>query len=143
MKKIEKSILLPYTAEQIYSIVNNVAEYPEFLPWCDHVKVLSESRYEMIASITVSKAGISQTFKTRNRLTEGKRIEMFLLEGPFKALDGVWEFRMLEDGNCLVRFEVEYEASYALLNATIGPVFSASSTVMLNALNKRAQVLYG
>ena len=143
MKKIERSIVLPYSPAQVYAIVNNVADYPKFVSWCEEAKVISESHYEMFASITVTKAGIHQTFKTRNRLSEGKRIEMFLLEGPFKKLDGIWDFQETEEGGCLVHLEVEFEASNSLLHATIGPLFSGFSKVMLKSLNKRAQELYG
>ncbi|HHS99848.1 MAG TPA: type II toxin-antitoxin system RatA family toxin, partial [Thiomicrospira sp.] len=111
MKKIARTALLPYSAQQVYALVNDVKSYPEFLPWCGGSEVIAESEYEMEASVTIAKAGIKQTFKTRNQLVPGERIEMHLLDGPFKSLSGEWEFKALDGDACKIQFEVEFEVS--------------------------------
>jgi len=92
---IQRSALLPYPAQALFDMVNDVASYPQFLPWCSATEVLSSSETEMHASMTVAKAGLSQRFMTRNALDLGKRIEMTLEEGPFSHLHGIWEFKAL------------------------------------------------
>lgn len=143
MEKVIRTISLPYSAEQMFKIVNNVAAYPEFLPWCDSTNVMSESAYEMIAEVTISKVGVRQTFKTRNHLIQGQRIEMHLIEGPFKKLHGVWEFEDLPEGGCEIRFGVKFEAMTSLLNAAITPIFSGFANSMIDSLGHRAKMLYG
>ena len=97
---IQRSALLPYPAQALFDMVNDVASYPQFLPWCTATEVLSSSDTHMQASMTVGKAGLSQRFKTRNDLEPGKRIEMTLEEGPFSHLHGIWEFKALGEQAC-------------------------------------------
>lgn len=143
MKKIARTALLPYSAAQMYAIVNDVRAYPEFLPWCGAAEVISETGLEMVASVTIAKAGIQQTFKTRNHLVAGERIEMHLLEGPFKALKGEWEFKVLDVDACKIKFEVEFEVSSGLLNAAIGPIFEHIASTLVDSFCSRAKQIYG
>ena len=143
MKKIARTALLPYSAKQMYDIVNDVAAYSEFLPWCGDSKVLSQTELEMIASVTIAKAGIRQTFQTRNHLVPGERIEMHLLEGPFKSLKGEWHFKVLDVDACKIQFEVEFEVSSGLLNVAIGPVFEHISSTLVDSFCERAKQVYG
>ena len=83
MTHIKRSALLPFPAERLYDLVNRVEHYPEFLPWCSKAEVLSESDEQMRARLTVGKAGIHQSFTTRNDLVPGKRIDMHLEDGPW------------------------------------------------------------
>jgi len=93
----------------MYHLVNDVAAYPEFLPWCGGAKVVHETEGEMVASVTIAKVGLQQTFETRNHLVPGERIEMHLIEGPFKYLKGEWNFKPLDVDACKIQFEVEFE----------------------------------
>nr|WP_081696311.1 type II toxin-antitoxin system RatA family toxin [Thiomicrorhabdus sp. Kp2] len=143
MKKIARTALLPYSAQQVYTLVNDVESYPEFLPWCGGSEVSNRSDYEMEASVTIAKAGIKQTFKTRNHLVPGERIEMHLLDGPFKSLRGEWEFKVLDVDACKIIFEVEFEVSNGLLNMAIGPIFEHIASTMVDSFCERAKQIYG
>ncbi len=143
MKKIARTALLPYSAKQMYDIVNDVAAYPEFLPWCGASHVVSQSNLEMVASVTIAKAGIRQTFQTRNHLVPGERIEMQLQEGPFKSLKGEWQFKVLNFEACKIQFEVEFEVSNGLLSAAIGPIFEHIASTMVDSFCERAKQVYG
>lgn len=143
MKKIARTALLPYSAHQMYALVNDVTSYTEFLPWCGDSEVISESGIEMIASVTIAKMGITQTFKTRNHLVEGERIEMNLLDGPFKSLKGEWFFKVLDVDACKIQFEVEFEVNSGLLNAAIGPIFEQISSTLVDSFCERAKQVYG
>ncbi|MDG6778240.1 type II toxin-antitoxin system RatA family toxin [Thiomicrorhabdus sp. zzn3] len=142
MKKISRSALLPYSAQKVYDLVNDVAAYPEFLPWCGGAEVVSQTDLEMQAKVTIAKAGISQTFETRNHLVPGQRIEMHLVDGPFKSLRGEWQFKPLDVDACKILFEVEFEVSSGLLNAAIGPIFEQIANTLVDAFCERAKQVY-
>jgi ribosome-associated toxin RatA of RatAB toxin-antitoxin module len=142
MKKISRTALLPYSAKQMYDIVNDVADYPNFLPWCGDSEIVSVTDLEMVASVTIAKAGIRQTFKTRNHLVPNERIEMHLLEGPFKSLKGEWSFKVLDEQACKIQFEVEFEVSNGLFNAAIGPIFEHITGTLVDSFCDRAKQIY-
>lgn len=142
MKKISRTALLPYSAQQVFDLVNDVASYPQFLPWCGGSEVVSESNSEMVAKVTIAKAGIKQTFETRNHLVPGQRIQMNLVDGPFKSLRGVWEFKVLDVDACKIQFEVEFEVKSGLLSAAIGPIFEHIANTMVDSFCERAKQVY-
>ncbi|MCF6299196.1 MAG: type II toxin-antitoxin system RatA family toxin [Thiomicrorhabdus sp.] len=143
MKKISRTALLPYSALQVYNLVNDVASYPEFLPWCGAAEVVFETESEMVAKVTIAKAGLQQTFETRNHLVPGERIEMHLVEGPFKYLRGEWVFKSLGEDACKIQFEVEFEVSSGVLNMALGTVFEHISSTLVDSFCERAKVIYG
>ena len=143
MKKINRSALLPYSAEQMYQLVNRVELYPQFLPWCGGASVESETESFMIATVTIAKAGLSQTFKTKNHLAPNQRIEMQLVDGPFKTLKGEWHFKALDQQACKILFEVEFEMKSGLLNMAIGPIFEQIASTFVDSFVKRAKQVYG
>ena len=74
--RILRSALLPYPAQTLYDLVNDVARYPEFLPWCSATEVLEASDVQMLARLVIAKGGLSQRFVTRNQLVGGQREEI-------------------------------------------------------------------
>ncbi|MBN2646528.1 MAG: type II toxin-antitoxin system RatA family toxin [Thiotrichales bacterium] len=142
MKKISRSALLPYSAQQMYDLVNDVASYPQFLPWCGDAKVLAASESSMRASILIAKAGIKQHFTTQNHLVAGRRIEMQLVEGPFAQLKGEWSFKVLDESACKVQFEVEFEMRSGLLNLALGPIFEQIASTLVDSFCERAKQVY-
>lgn len=144
MKKIERSIVLPYTAEEMFHIVNDVASYPEFISWCSDTKVVSHSDYEMIADITISKAGFNQTYRTRNSLSDSRHIQIYLLEGPVKSLSATWGFQDLDNKKgCRVIFQIQFDAGNALFDIAMAPMINGFLKSMLKSLIKRAAKLHG
>lgn len=142
MKKITRTALLPYSAQQVFDLVNDVASYPDFLPWCGGAEVLSSSSFEMNAKVTIAKAGIKQTFETHNHLVPGQRIQMNLVDGPFKSLRGVWEFKALDVDACKILFDVEFEVSSGLLSVAIGPIFEQIANTLVDSFCERAKQVY-
>jgi ribosome-associated toxin RatA of RatAB toxin-antitoxin module len=141
--RIQRSALLPYPAQALYDLVNDVAGYPQFLPWCAASVVLESSESEMRASLTVAKGGISQQFSTHNRLVSGKSIEMRLVEGPFSQLHGLWEFKALGDKACKISLDLTFDYAGPLVKATLGPLFTQAANTMVDAFCQRAKQLYG
>lgn len=141
--RIQRSALLPYPAQALYDLVNDVASYPQFLPWCSAAQVLEADDESMRASLTVAKASVSQRFTTRNRLQPGKAIEMHLEEGPFSQLQGVWEFKPLGDKACKISLDLSFDYAGPLVKATLGPLFTQAANTMVDAFCQRAKQLYG
>jgi ribosome-associated toxin RatA of RatAB toxin-antitoxin module len=143
MPLIEKSVLVPFSAAQMYALVEKVEAYPQFLPWCGGSSVRQRSAGEMEASIEIRFKGIAQHFSTINRLTPVERIDMALKEGPFSDLQGGWHFVALEDHACKVEFRLDYRFSSRLLEGLIGPVFHYIASSFVESFTKRAYSLYG
>lgn len=140
---IQRSALLPYPAQALYVLVNDVARYPEFLPWCAASTVLEETSGQMRASLTVAKGSLSQQFVTRNTLTPGVSIEMNLEEGPFSQLHGVWLFKALGDKACKISLDLTFDYAGPLVKATLGPLFTQAANTLVDAFCLRAKQLHG
>lgn len=142
MALVEKTVLIEYSAAQMYALVENVAAYPEFLPWCGGTEILKKEGNITRAAIIIDFRGIKQRFSTENRASPSQLIEMNLVDGPFRQLDGSWRFKALGDDACKVEFRLHYEFSSKLLEKIVGPVFHFIATTFVEAFVKRAQQLY-
>ena len=143
MTTIHKSALVPYSAEQMYNLVDDIPAYPEFLPWCSGSKEINRGENEVEASLDIAHSGVHKSFTTRNRLEINKAIEMQLVEGPFKHLNGVWRFEPLGDVGSKVVLDLEFDFSSKLLAMTFGPLFSKIASSLVDAFIQRAQKVYG
>lgn len=142
MPKINRSALVPYSAEQMFKLVNDVPSYPAFLPGCTGSRVLSTSSEGMTAAVDVSKAGISKTFTTRNTLTDNQSISMRLVDGPFRQLKGDWRFTPLSEEACKVELDLDFEFKNALIELAFGKVFKELANNMVQAFTERAKEVY-
>ncbi len=142
MPSISKSALVPFSAEEMFRLVNDVAAYPQFLPWCGGSRVLSESEDEVRASVEIAHGSLRKAFTTLNRLQRGKMIEMRLVDGPFKQLEGFWRFQALEERACKVSLDLEFEFSNRLVGMAMGPVFSQIANTLVDSFSKRAREIY-
>jgi len=143
MTVINRSAIVPFSAEKMFKLVDDIASYPSFLPWCKSTKVYSRDENEVKASIEMSKAGIHKSFTTCNQNHSYSSIELNLVEGPFKRLKGRWSFEELQEHACKVSLEIEFEFSNKILSMTIGPVFSQICNTLVNSFVSRAQEVYG
>jgi len=142
MPQVNRSALVMFSARQMYDLVNDVASYPDFLPGCVGSRVVSHDDEIMVASVDVSKAGISKTFTTRNTLVENERIDMQLVDGPFKLLKGGWTFLSLDDNACKVSLDLDFEFDNKLAEFAFGKIFKELAGNMVNAFSERAKVVY-
>ena len=143
MALVEKSVLVEYPAAQMYALVEDVAAYPEFLPWCGGSEVLKQEDGLTRAAIVIDFRGIKQRFSTENRLDPPRLIQMTLVDGPFRQLDGSWRFKALGEDACKIEFRLHYEFSSKLLEKIVGPVFHYIANSFVDAFVKRARQLYG
>lgn len=142
MPKINRSALMPYSAEFMYRVVNDVAAYPEFLPWCGGVEIHHQDDHSMQASILIKKTVLNHWFKTSNTMQPGESIEMNLIEGPFSQLEGRWQFTSLDDSGCKIELKLNFEMSRGVASAIIAPVFSQIANTMVDSFCARAQDIY-
>ncbi|MEI8168143.1 MAG: type II toxin-antitoxin system RatA family toxin [Rhodoferax sp.] len=146
MKTVSKSVLIWYSPQEMYVLVTEVEKYPQFLPWCDHARVLSTEENGMTAEVGISFSGIRQTFTTQNTHTPDRQVLMKLVNGPFSRLDGEWNFLPLGDGTqraCKVELTLNYGFDNATLGRLVGPVFDKIARSMVDAFVKRAGQVYG
>lgn len=143
MAHIERSALVMYSAEQMFDLIHDVGRYPEFLPWCTAAHVVSDDEQALVAGMTVAKAGITQTFTTRNRKQRPEWMTMELEDGPFKQLNGIFKFQALSDEACKVTFEMDFEVSGKVLSMALTPVLKQATGTMVDAFVKRAEDIYG
>lgn len=145
MKTVHKSVLIWYSAAEMFALVTDVASYPQFLPWCDQASVLDETEGGMTAKVGISIAGLSQSFTTRNIHEKDQRVSLKLVDGPFSRLDGHWDFHPLGKGSeraCKVDFTLRYDFDNAALAAMVGPVFDKIAGSLVDAFVKRAADVY-
>lgn len=143
MATVEKTALVHHTTSQMYDLVADVNDYQEFLPWCSSSRVLSASETEICAEIEVSRAGIRQKFSTCNRIYPPEKMQLKLKDGPFKKLEGIWQFTALSEEACKVSLQLEFEFSGKLINKAFGKVFSMIANDLVEAFCKRADEVYG
>ncbi|HFD81284.1 MAG TPA: type II toxin-antitoxin system RatA family toxin [Gammaproteobacteria bacterium] len=143
MTTIHKSALVPYRPEEMFALVDDIESYPLFLPWCKSARVLRRSDDEVEASIEIAKGGVEKEFTTLNRNHPGKMIEMRLVEGPFRRLEGFWRFEALGEHGCKVSLDLEFDFASRVLGMVVGPVFSQIANSLVDSFQKRAVEVYG
>lgn len=139
MQSIHQSILLPYNASDMFHLIDQVEDYPQFLPWCNGVVIHEHTDILTDATIQVSYLGLKTEFRTRNTNIAPKSIDMHFVEGPFRALTGCWEIIALSENACKITFSLEYAFSSTLLEKLIGPVFGKITTTFVDAFVKEAE----
>jgi ribosome-associated toxin RatA of RatAB toxin-antitoxin module len=143
MADVQKTVLIRYSAERMFNLVTDVADYPNFLPWCGGVEIRHQDETSMEARIDIRFKGIHQHFATHNTQQRPTRIDMEFTEGPFKKFTGYWNFIPLRDDACKIEFALHYEFSNVILEKLIGPVFSHIANTFVESFVKRAAERYG
>ena len=143
MATVEKSVLISHSAAKMYALVADVDAYPQFLPWCSATEVKRLDAHRAAATLHVNYHGLRLHFTTENRMEAGTLIDMNLVNGPFKHLDGYWRFVPLSEQACKIEFQLNYELSGKLMEKLAGPVFNHIANTLVEVFVKRATTLYG
>lgn len=143
MAEVHRTALVPYSAQRMFDLVDGVEHYPEFMPWCGGASVELRTGQVTRAEIRIDYHGIKQAFKTENRNSAPSRIDIQLVSGPFRRLEGHWQFHVLAEDACKVEFRLHYEFSSRLLEKLVGPVFNYIAGSFIDAFQMRADKLYG
>ena len=146
MKSVHKSVLIWHSAQQMFDLVVDVERYPQFLPWCDHGKVLERHDDGVTAEVGIAFKAVKQSFTTRNQHVPGREVRLHLVSGPFSKLEGVWTFTPVGgegERACRVDLKLRYGFANALLATLVGPVFDKIAGSLVDAFVKRAEQVHG
>ena len=143
MRKVSRSALVPYSAEDMYRLVEDVDSYPSFLPWCNDVEVHFRKDNIVEASLELHRGKLSKRFRTRNNMQPTDSMELSLVGGPFRHLAGGWEFKALGDAGSKVSLELEFEFESRALDLVVGAFFEDACNSLVDAFTQRAATVYG
>ena len=143
MHRSQKSVLVPFSARQMFDLVDDVARYPEFLPWCGGSEVLARTDAGKTARVDINYHGVRAHFTTDNVNAPPESIVVTLRDGPFRHLHGEWKFRPLAPDACKVEFTIAYEFKTHVLETLVGPVFNHIANTFVDSFVKRAGQVYG
>lgn len=146
MQHVERSALVPYTAEQMLALVEDIARYPEFVPGCLEATV-ERAGDPVRASLAFRFAGLTERFATENRRTVGadgvSTLDLRLLSGPFKQLSGAWRFQALGESGCKITLRVAMDWGRFALGRLLNGQLDRSVGEVMQAFRQRAETLYG
>lgn len=142
MSNVSRNALVPFSAAQMYALVNDIESYPEFVPWCSKSTENEISASEKEASLYFSRGAIKTSFTTRNTLTPGQRIELKLLDGPFSQLQGTWKFEDIDDTGSRVQLDLDFELSNRMLKIALESFFSQICDRLVTSFVQRASEVY-
>ena len=142
MNVVHKSVLVMHSAAQMYALVDAVEDYPKFLPWCGGIDLLERSETSTSATLHINYHGIKQHFTTQNMKTFPHSMTINLKNGPFKHLDGNWQFVVLGQNACKIEFNLNYEFANSFLEKMIAPVFNHIATTFVDGFVARADKVY-
>ncbi len=127
----------------MFVLVDDVEAYPEFLPWCNDTEVHKRTDNVVDATLELHKGSLSNHFTTRNTRREFEAIELELIGGPFRQLQGGWKFTEIGEEGCKVTLELEFEFENKLIDMMFGAFFEDTCNSLVDAFTKRAQVVFG
>ena len=142
MNVVRKTVLVMHSAPQMYALVDAVEDYPKFLPWCGGVDLIERSEATTTATLHISYHGIKQHFTTQNTKTYPSQMLINLKNGPFKQLDGAWNFTALSEAACKIEFSLNYTFANPFLEKIIAPVFNHIANTFVDAFVARADKVY-
>ena len=143
MPGIRESRTVPYSAEQMFDLVADVARYKEFLPWVIATRVRSDSETEMVADMVVGFKSLRESFTSKVSKRRPEMIDVIYVDGPLRDLDNEWHFTDLPEGGCRVDFSVEFAFKNRVFDALAGQYFDRAFRKMGAACEARAEALYG
>src|SRR5215469_3462745 len=139
MREVKRSALVSRPPAQVFALINDIESYPQFLPWCTHARVESRSPEEIVATLGVRQGGLHGEFTTRNTLEPVHRIQVQLVSGPFRTLEGEWRLTPIEPGGCRIELSLRFAFRNPLTALVFEPRFAATVGSLLDAFVARAQ----
>jgi ribosome-associated toxin RatA of RatAB toxin-antitoxin module len=143
MHVLKRNAIVPYSSKQMFELVNNIEDYPRFLPWCSSSKIISQTEREVTATLEITWKGMHKTFTTRNTLRPYTQVDIDLVKGPLHHLEGVWDFQALSDTACKVTLDLQFEFTGNFIDKFFQPIFQHIANSLVDAFVKRAVELYG
>ena len=142
MADVKKNVIVNHSMEKMFNLVDSIENYPLFLPWCGGAKVLERNDDMTLATIHIQYSGVNQSFTTQNTKNYPHRIDLKLIEGPFKVLEGYWIFTPIDSNACHIEFHLHYEFSNFILDKLISPIFSQIANTFVDGFVIQADKIY-
>ena len=139
MRELTRSALVARPPQVLYQLVADVQDYPLFVPGCTASEVLERGPDHMVARLAVRRGALTAQFTTRNTLVPGRSVHMHLVEGPFRVLDGQWDFEPVDAQGCRIEFRLRFEFSNRLKAALFEPLFEQTAASLVTAFVNRAR----
>ena len=143
MHTLKRNAIVPHSQRQMFELVNNIEDYPRFLPWCDKSTIVKRTDTEVVATLEIAWKGISKRMTTRNILHPYDHMDIQLVDGPLKHLAGKWDFVVVNDKACKVLLDLEFEFMGGIMDIFFQPVFQHIANTLVDAFCKRAAEIYG
>jgi ribosome-associated toxin RatA of RatAB toxin-antitoxin module len=140
---VNQTLLVEFSPEQMFTLVDTVEDYPKFLPWCSGTELIHRDAATTRATISIDYRGVRRSFTTENDKDEPVSMRIRLIKGSFSRLDGSWRFTRLGERGCKIEFKLHYEFAGRLLDRLISPVFHHIASTLVDAFVKRAGEVYG
>ena len=134
--------ILPYSTEELFTLVADIARYSEFLPWCRAARILEKKDNEMLAELVICYNHLCESYTSRVVLTPHSAIEVAMVKGPFEYLTNSWRFTPVSNGT-QVDFALDFKFRSKLLERMMGGFFTKATAKMIDAFKARAHELYG
>ena len=142
MADVKKNVIVNHSVDKMFNLVDRIEDYPLFLPWCSGTKVLERNSEITKASILIKYSGVNQSFTTQNTKNYPYRIDLKLIDGPFKMLEGQWIFTPIDDNACSIDFHLHYEFSNFILDKLVSPIFSQIANTFVDGFVAQADKIY-
>lgn len=141
MRQVERSAIVPFSAEAMFDLVADIESYPLFLPGCTGARIRTREGNVVVGTVSLAQDPLRMEFTTRNELHRPQRISMALEEGPFRELSGAWEFTPLAADGCRVSLKLGFAFDSRMAEALLGPAFEALCNRLVDAFVRRARDL--
>jgi len=143
VRKVSRSALVPFSADQMYALVEDFLAYPDFLPWCIGATLHFRDEETIEASLELQRSGIKKSFTTRNTLRPGVAMGIALVGGPFRHLAGGWQFEQLGADGSKVSLELDFEFENRVTDTLFGRYFESTCNSLIDSFTQRAHEIYG
>ena len=143
MIEIRRSALVKYSPAQMFDLVNEVEAYPKRFPWCVGADVLDRQENVLVVRLDLKFAGFRQSFTTRNTVEPDRRLQMSLVDGPFRSLEGVWDFIPLGNQGCKIAFALDFDYAGRLGSSALKLGFQGLAGRMVDDFCREAERSYG
>jgi ribosome-associated toxin RatA of RatAB toxin-antitoxin module len=140
---VRRNVRVPYSAEKMFDLVNEVERYPQFLHWCTGAVVESAQGNVIEATLQIGILGFHREFRTRNTLMRPHRINIELVSGPFRRLRGEWRFTDVDNAGAEVSLALHFEVTVSPFGSVFSKVFEEVAGSQMTAFVNRAHDLYG
>lgn len=143
MIEIRRSAMVKYSPAQMFDLVNEVEAYPKRFPWCVDAEIIERQDDVLVARLDLKFAGFRQSFTTRNTVDRPSELHMSLVDGPFRSLDGVWDFMALGDVGCKIAFALDFDYAGKLGGSALKLGFQGLAGRMVDDFCREAGRVYG